>query len=60
MFWVCAANSVDNTGMVWLLLSCVYTESRPFLLLTPLCQWLGWRCTRRWEKTQPGLLTLTD
>jgi len=33
MIWVCAENSVDNTGMFLLLLSSAYTESRPFLLL---------------------------
>ena len=32
--WICAGNSVDNTGMFSLLLSSAYTEPRPFLLLT--------------------------
>jgi len=35
MFWICAEHSADNTGMFSLLLSSVYTQSRPFLLLTP-------------------------
>ena len=35
MFWICAENRVDNTEMFLLLLSNAYTESRPFLLLTP-------------------------
>ena len=43
-----------------LLLSSAYTESRPFLLLTPPHQWAGWGCTRSWEGTQPGQLTPTD
>ena len=41
MFWVCAENSVDNTGMFSLLLSSAYTESRPFLLPTPPASRLG-------------------
>lgn len=28
MFWVCAGNGVDNTGMLLLLLSNVYAEAR--------------------------------
>jgi len=32
-FWICAENSVDNTGI--LVLSSAYTESRPLLPLTP-------------------------
>ena len=46
MVWICAGNSVDNTGMFWLLLSSAYTESRPFLLLTPPHQRAGWGFTR--------------
>ena len=42
MFWICAENSVDNSGMFSLLLSSAYTESRPFLLLTLPCQRVGW------------------
>jgi len=30
MFWICAENSVDNTGMFSLPLNSAYTESRPF------------------------------
>ena len=60
MFWICAENSIDNTEMFLLLLSSAYIESRPFLLLTPPHQWAGWRCTRRWEGTQPGQLTPAD
>ena len=60
MFWICAENSVDNTGMFSLLLSSAYTESRPFLLLTAPHQRGGWGCTRSWEGTQPGQLTPTD
>ena len=56
MVWICAENSVDNTGMFSLLLSSAYTESRPFLLLTPPHQRVGWGCTRSWEGTQPGQL----
>jgi len=41
MFWICAENSVDNIGMFLLLLSRAYTESRPFLLLTPPARRLG-------------------
>jgi len=57
MFWICAENSVDNTGMFLLLLSSAYTESRPFLLLAPPCKWVGWGCTKGWERTQQGQLT---
>ena len=60
MFWTCDENSVDNTGMFALLLSSAYTESRPFLLLTPPHQQEGWGCTRTWEGTQLGQLTPTD
>jgi len=35
MFWICEENSVDNTEMFLLLLSSAYTDSGPFLLLTP-------------------------
>ena len=34
-FWICAENSVDNTGMFSLPLSSAHTEPRPFLLLPP-------------------------
>jgi len=60
MFWICAANSVDNTGMFQFLLSRAYTESRVFLLLTPPHQRAGWGCTRDWKGTRPGQLALTD
>ena len=60
MFCICAENRVDNTEMLLLSLSSAYTESRPFLLLTPPCQRVGWGCTRSWEGTQPGQLTPTD
>ena len=60
MFWICDENSVDNTGMFSLLLSSAYTESRPFLLLKPPHQRVGWGCTRGREGTQPGQLTPTD
>ena len=43
-----------------LLLSSTYTESRPFLLLTPPCQSVGWGFTRSWEGTQLGQVTPTD
>jgi len=33
--WICAENSIGNTGMFLLLLSHAYTESGPFLPLTP-------------------------
>ena len=42
VFWICAENSVDNTGMFSLPLSSAYTEPRPFLLLTPPHQRGGW------------------
>lgn len=35
MFWVCARNGADNTGMFSLLLSSAYTASTPFLPLAP-------------------------
>ncbi|XP_074989722.1 LOW QUALITY PROTEIN: tubulin alpha-8 chain-like [Calonectris borealis] len=60
VFWICAGNSVDNTGMFSFLLSRAYTGSRPFLLLTPPHQRGGWGGTRSWEGTQPGQLTPTD
>uniref|UniRef100_A0A8B9YXA4 non-specific serine/threonine protein kinase n=1 Tax=Buteo japonicus TaxID=224669 RepID=A0A8B9YXA4_9AVES len=60
MFWICAENSVDNAEMFQLLLSSAYTESRPFLLLTPPHQQVGWGCTRSWERTQLGQLTPND
>lgn len=44
MFQISDENSVDNTGM--LLLSKAYTESRPFLLLTPSHQQGGWGTQR--------------
>lgn len=34
MFWIPAESSVDNTGMLKLFLSSVYTEPKLFLLLT--------------------------
>jgi len=60
MHFICAENSVDNTGMFELLLSSAYTESRLFLLLTSPHQRVGWGCTRNWEATQLGQLTPTD
>ena len=60
MFWIWAENSVDNTEMFSLLLSSAYTEARPFLLLTPPHQRLGWGYTRSWEATQLGQRTPTD
>jgi len=51
MFWVCAENSVDNIGMFSLLPSSAYGESRPFLLLRPPHQQVGWGCTRSWGHT---------
>lgn len=33
VFWICAANTVDNPETFMLLLSSVWTSSRPFLLL---------------------------
>ena len=59
LFWICAGNSVDNTGRFSLLLSSAHTESRPFLLLTPPHQRVGWGCTRSWEGTWLGQLTPT-
>ncbi|XP_076190115.1 protein unc-93 homolog A isoform X3 [Aptenodytes patagonicus] len=43
-----------------LLFALVLTESRPFLLLTPPHQRVGWGCTRSWEGTEPGQLTAND
>jgi len=57
VFWICAENGVDNAKMFLLLLTSAYTESRPFLLLAPPHQRVGWGCTRSWEGTQPGQLT---
>jgi len=45
MFWICAENSVDNTGKFQILLSGAYTESKPFLPLAPPHQQVGWGCT---------------
>lgn len=44
--------------MFYLLLSSVYTETRPFLLLI-LHQQVGWRCTKIWGETQLRRLTLS-
>jgi len=60
MFWTCDENSVDNTAKLLLMLSSAYTESRPFLFLTPHHQRVGWGYTSTWEGTQPGQLTPTD
>ena len=60
MFWICAENTVDSTGLVQLLLSSACTESRPFLLFTPPHQRVGWGCTRSWEGAQLGQLTPAD
>jgi len=60
MFWICAENSVGNAGMLLLLLSRAYRESRPFPLLNPPLQQAGWGCTRSWEGTPPGQLTPAD
>ena len=60
MLWTFAENCVDNTGMFQFLLSSAYRDPRPSLLLTPPCQWVGWGCTRSWEGTQPGQLTLAE
>jgi len=49
MFWICAAKSVDNTGMFSLLLSSAYTEPRPSLPLAPSHQQAAWGCTTSWE-----------
>ena len=54
MFWICAGNSIDNTGRFQLLLSSACTEPRPFLFPTPPHQRVGWG----W--TQPGQLTPAD
>jgi len=51
MFLFCAENSVDNILMFQLMLSSAYTESRPFQLLTPPHQQVGWGCIRIWEGT---------
>lgn len=42
MFWICAENSVDITGMALLLLSSAHTEPKPVLILTPVHQRGGW------------------
>lgn len=41
MLWYCAENNTDDTGMFLLLLRSVYTEPRPFPLLTLLMRRLG-------------------
>ena len=46
--------------MFSLWLSSAYTESRPFLPLTPPHQRVGSGSTRSWERTQLGQLTPTD
>lgn len=50
VFWSCAENSVDNIGMVLLLLSSAYTVSF-LLLLTP---------TKELGETQLGHVTASD
>jgi len=42
VFWICAENSVDNTGMFSSLLSSAHTASGAFQPLTPLLQQAGW------------------
>lgn len=49
MHWCCSC--------CWTVLT--YTASRSSLFLMLPCQQVGWRCTRRWEGTQPGHLTST-
>lgn len=58
IFWHYDENSGDNTPVFWLLPSSAYTKSRTFLLLTLPCQQVSWGCTRSWEHTEPGHLTL--
>jgi len=60
MFWICAGNSIDNTGMFLLLLSSTYAESGPFLLLTLPQQRGGWGGTGSQERTWLGQLTPAD
>ena len=52
--------SVLKTGKFSLLLSSAYTMSRPFLLLTPPHQRVGWGCTRSWDGTLLGQLAQTN
>jgi len=52
--------TVSIIGKSSFLLSSAYTVSRPFLLLTPPHQRVGWGCIRSWEGTQPGQLTPAD
>lgn len=54
VFWICAGNRVDNTGMFKLLLSSSYTELRPFQPFTLPYQWVDW------ESTCLGQLTSVD
>jgi len=49
VFWICGENSVDNTAKFQLLLSGAYIESRPFLLLAPPHQWVGWGAQEVWR-----------
>ena len=60
MLLIRAENSLDNRGMFWFLLTSAYTESRPFQLLMPPHQQVGWGCTMSWKGTQPGQLTPKD
>lgn len=54
MFWICAENSVDNTG-THTGVDSAHTGSRTFLLH----QQVVWGYTRSWERTQLGQLTPT-
>lgn len=60
MVWICAGNTIDNSGIFLLLLNSTSTEWRFFLLLTPLHQQGVWGWTRIWKWTQVGQLTPSD
>ena len=60
VFCICDRNSIDNIGMMWLLLSSAYTAPRLFQLLTPPWQRGGGGHTSSWEGAQPGQLTPAD
>jgi len=54
MFWICAENNVDNTGVFSILLSSASTESRPFLLLTLPQQQVGLRVYKKLGRDKAG------
>jgi len=59
MFWICAENSIDNTEMVFVIAEQCLHRVKAFASHIAQ-QWVGWGCTKSWERTQPRQLTSTD